>query len=235
MDETTERTFHFTLTKRCRIVNLGNSEQIEFIVDEEQDKSFLRGFYITTKDQVESVARFNAKQRAINLSNFISVKYLHHVRPILEGFSMRNKDGSITVSKFIQHGWLNINELNFDSNDIIVQRILGDTEKNILYDHASRALKAAEEEDPVTTIKELYHVIEANRPIHLNKFEHLRNVLSHKGPLRENTIRSLENGFGKDYFTFTPRGDFDYTSPQNIERLHIQARYLLGEVLVCLH
>ena len=78
------------------------------------------------------------------------------------------------------HGWQYINGLNFDSNDMIVQHILNDTERNILYEHVSRALKAADDEDPVTIIRELYHVIEKNRPGHLNKFESLRDVLSHE-------------------------------------------------------
>jgi hypothetical protein len=71
----------------------------------------------------------------------------------------------------------------FDSNDRTVQRILNDKDRNILYEHVSRALKAADDEDPVTIIRELYHVIEKNKPSHLDKFESLRDVLSHRGPL----------------------------------------------------
>jgi len=210
---------------------LGNSQEIEFITEKKGGKKFLTGFLLTIKDTTESVAMFNAKQKATNLSNFISVRYWYYVRPIFEGFSRHNKDGTITIIKYSKHGWRNINDLNFDSNDIIVQGILNDTERNILYEHVSRALKAADDEDPVTIIRESYHVIEKNRPGHLNKFESLRDVLSHKGPIWKSTIQNLENGFGKGYFTFTPNNDFDYTSPQNIEHLEVQARYLIGEVL----
>jgi hypothetical protein len=62
-----------------------------------------------------------------------------------------------------------LTELNFDSNNRAVVNILKDAEKNILYEHISRALKAVDEEDPVTIIIELYHVIEKNTPIHLKK------------------------------------------------------------------
>ena len=230
-DEIIERTFHFRLSQACEVIYLGNSQGIEFITEEKGGKKFLTGFRLTIKETTESVAVFSAKQKAINLSNFISVKYWHHVSPIFEGFSRRNKNGTITTTAYYKHGWRNINDLNFDSNDMTVQHILNDTERNILYEHVSRALKAADNEDPVTIIRELYHVIERNRPDYLNKFENLRDVLSHKGPIWRSTIQNLEDGFGQGYFTFTPNNDFDYTSPQNIEHLEIQARYLMIEVL----
>jgi hypothetical protein len=55
--------------------------------------------------------------------------------------------------------------------------------------------------------------------------------LSHKGPINPDTIQNLDAGFGNGYFTFTQNKDFDYTSPQNIERLQTEARYLMSEVL----
>jgi hypothetical protein len=223
----TERKFHFSLTEQCQIKNLENSQEVEFIIENKGNKRFLTGFLINTKDPSEDVATFNATRKAINLSNFIGVRYWHYVRPILEGFSDNQ-----TITKYSKHGWLHINDLNFDSNDRAVVNILNDIEKNILYEHVSRALKAADDEDPVTIIRELYHVVEKNTPIHLNKFRSLRDVLSHKGPISPRTIQKLENGFGMNYFTFTPNGDFDYTSPENIKRLETEARYLMGQVLV---
>jgi hypothetical protein len=156
-DEIIERTFQFTLSQPCEVKYLRNSQQIEFIIEEKGDKKLLTGFLLTIKDTTESVAIFNAKQKAISLSNFISMRYWHYIRPIFEGFSRHNKDGTIISIKYSKHGWWYIDELNFDSNDRTVQRILNDKERNILYEHVSRALKAADDEDPVTIIRELYH------------------------------------------------------------------------------
>jgi hypothetical protein len=72
--------------------------------------------------------------------------------------------------------------------------ILKDAEKNILYEHISRALKAVDEEDPVTIIRELYHVIEKNTPIHLKKF------CTYEMFFRNQYITKCINGF-KEHLT----------------------------------
>jgi hypothetical protein len=98
--------------------------------------------------------------------------------------------------------WLHIKELAIDLNDHILSSVFSDQDRNIKYEHAFRGIKAAEEEDPVTMIKEFYQVIENAEPRHLIKFKFLRHIPSHKGPIHTNTIKDLENGFGKGYFIF---------------------------------
>jgi hypothetical protein len=93
------------------------------------------------------------------------VRYWHYVRPIFEELTRLHDNGTSEVIGESKHSWWHINELDFDSNDRVVENTLNDAGKNILYEHVSRALKAADDEDPVTIIRELYHVIETNQII----------------------------------------------------------------------
>jgi hypothetical protein len=100
-----------------KITKLGNSQDTEFIIENENNNKFLTGFFIITKDASEEVATFNATQKAINLSNFISVRYLHFVRPTFRGLSRLYDDGNSEVIGKSKQGWWYINKLDFDSND----------------------------------------------------------------------------------------------------------------------
>ncbi len=231
-DEIADRKFNFTISEKCEILNLGNSDDVVFYVEDNLGKKLLTGFSITINNSTESVATFNAKQKALILSNFISVKYGKYIRSSLEGFSRVNHHGTLRVTKLIGMRWSHIRELKLDLKDKTTSSALNDTEKNILYEHASRGIKAAQDEDPVTMIREFYQVIEGKGiPNYLKKFKYLRHVLSHNGPIHGNTKRNLEQGFKKGYFRFSPKNAFDYTSPQNIERLNEQARCLMYHAL----
>jgi hypothetical protein len=48
-------------------------------------------------------------------------------------------------------------------------------------------------------------------------------------------LKSWKTGLEMVIFTFTINKDFDYTSPQNIERLQKEARYLMEQVLLHWH
>jgi hypothetical protein len=232
--DTADRKFYFSLSERCRINRLKNSNYVEFDIENNNCDYFLKGFWILEKNRVESVGRFDATQKAIVLSNYISVTYGKYTCPSLMGVSEDNKDGTWRVSKSVRTRYIHIKELDFDLNDPQLSSVFSDQDKNIKYEHASRGIKAAQEEDPVTMIKEFYQVIENSEPPHLVRFKFLRHILSHKGPIYTSTIKDLGSGFGNGYFTFTLNNDFDYTSPTNIDHLVQQAKILQNEVLAML-
>jgi hypothetical protein len=229
-NEIVDRKVDFRLSEDCLIDNVGSSQKVKFWVKNNGGNKLLTGFSIITKEFAESVAIFDANQKAVILSNFLTVKYGKYIRSFFIGFSKLNKDGTQTVTGLQNYSWLHIRKLNVDFKDSITAVILQDKDKGILYDHASRGIKAVEDQDPVTMIREFYQIIETNTPTHLKKFQSLRHVLSHGNPIDSDTIRNLESEFGQNYFTFTSKKHFDYTSPRNIERLNEQARYLKNEV-----
>src|ERR671911_1684533 len=96
--DTTDRKFYFSLSERCRINGLKNSNYVEFDIENNNCDHFLKGFWILEKNLAESVARFDATQKALVLSNYISVKYGKYTRPSLMGISKDNKDGTWRVS-----------------------------------------------------------------------------------------------------------------------------------------
>jgi hypothetical protein len=230
-NEIADRKFDFRLSEECLVGNIRSSQKIKFWVKDNGDKKLLTGFSIIIKGSRESVGIFEANQKAVILSNFLTVKYGKYIRSFFIGFSKLNKQGTQPVTRLQNYSWLHIRKLNFDFKDSITSDILGDRDKGILYDHASRGIKAAEDQDPVTMVREFYQIIEANVPTRLNKFQYLRDVLSHGDQIRDDTKENLEREFGKNYFTFTSKKHFDYTSSRNIERLNEQARYLKNEVL----
>jgi hypothetical protein len=233
-NEIADRKFCFVLSEKCLFIHLSNSDDIEFRVEADEIKKLLTGFSITVKHSTEDVAEQIAKQKAIVLTNIITVKYGRYVYPLYHGYTKILKDGKGYVKKsFIIGTGSRIRELSLDLKDKKISRQLNDMVLNQLYDHACRGFKAYQEYDAINMIKEFYQIVENrhNIPEELSKFKHLRDILSHKGPLFKETVNRVKGTFGDDYFVFIEGKYFDYTSYINKRLLYNEALFLMNKAV----
>jgi hypothetical protein len=96
------------------------------------------------------LANLTRQKKAIVLSNYMSVKYGKFTSPSLTGITETKTDGTSWIYKFLKSGWSYVKELDFDLSDPTVVSSISDRVQNLLYEHASRGIKAAQEEDPLT-------------------------------------------------------------------------------------
>jgi hypothetical protein len=231
--------FSFELSDKCIVENLGNSDNIEFRILEEGSKKYVTGFSILMENLSRDVAKYGAMQKATVLSNVISVRYGRYTHAHLIGYNRILKSGKQRVSREFRIRSKRIRKLDFSLKNEEISSLMDNVELNQLYEHASRGIKADDDEDPVTMIREFYQVIEKKNvndmATNLRKFKWLRDTLSHNPKFTDRAIKNLKIYFRNNYFVFTPSGHFDYTSPKNIERLKSQARSLMKKALVNLH
>jgi len=212
-------------------VNLRDSKDIAFHITTIENKKFLTGFSVDVKDSTEAVARNIANEKAARLSNIISVKSGRYVFETLSGFDAIRKGGPVFISSLLTINSAIKKELDLDLNDKRISSILGrNTKTALLYDFVSRGIKAAEDQDPVTMIREFHKVIEETKLSSEKKYRSLRNMVSHRGPLKQETILQVRENFGSDYFHFTGRY-FDINSQKNKERLRNAANRLARKVI----
>jgi hypothetical protein len=115
----------------------------------------------------------------------------------LEGFEIDNKIKNI-----------------LNNNDKLWQRII----------HAYRGISSYNNNEPVNAIKELFASIENWSINDYEKYEVLRDMLSHPFPI--NAIQKLNKYFSMDYFDLINNA-FDYDSLKNYYNLNKEANLLL--------
>jgi hypothetical protein len=81
-------------------------------------------------------------------------------------------------------------------------------------------------------IKEFYLVIDKDAKNRKKfpqgiKYMHLRNTLSHSGPLKNKTKQGLCENFSKDYFDLTAELAFDRSSSKNRQNVQTEAIELM--------
>ena len=183
---------------------------------------------VSNSDISESVSI--AIERARRLCNLISFKCRKGIITIYRGFLVTYIDGRTTVrgeSPFIV--WSD-NQLELTTDEI---NDIETDPKNSMYQHFSRSFVALlVYMDHATVIRELYQILEENKPIlqHLAKYTYLRHALSHGERLNNHTLSKIRQEFGQNSFVFK-NGILDYDSPVNIRTLEVEAWKLMTEML----
>jgi hypothetical protein len=189
------------------------------------------GFSIFISDPNENTAEISARKKAKNLSDFISVAYGVYIGSYLHGREEIPLNGTVRkigVQINFGVGRRRVYPLNFDLKEKM-PTIIKDANIN---ENIGRGLKVFEDGDNGAIIIELFQVLEARNLTDLKeRFEPLRDVLSHGSQIRQDTRKRLEDNFGLNYFDFNSNGTFDYASTHNLQRLRNEAIYLLNEVI----
>jgi hypothetical protein len=219
----------FTLSQNIRVKKIEDTQDIKFKLEKADNGNYLTGINIIKSSLSPEEAISSASEKAGALCNYISFKCKIETSPKFGGYFIRYKNGTTSVQgsgKFIV--W-NSEDLELDAKEI--ESV--DYDKNIqMYQHFSRSFSALLSNDHFTVIKELHQIIEndPNRPSYLLKYKFLRHALSHGDPLTNNTLKKIENNFGKGYFVFV-NGRFDRNSSANMHNLSLEAWNFMREML----
>lgn len=219
----------FSLSQNILVSKIEDTEFIKFKLERSDKRDYLSGINVITSSLSPEEAISNASEKAGALCNYISFKCKLEVIPKFSGYLTTYKDGTTSVQgsgKFIV--W-NSEDLELDAQEI---RSI-DYDNNIqMYQHFSRGFSALLSNDHFTVIRELHQIIEndPNKPSHLLKYKYLRHALSHGDSLSSNTLKKIENDFGKGYFIFV-NGRFDRNSSTNMQNLSLEAWNFMREML----
>jgi hypothetical protein len=227
--------FGFQLSNGIQANKLVDSHDIQCLLEVREGKKFVVGFSVLIQNMKKVSATYQAKQKAIALANFISVRSRTQTRPIYTGYNIIMKNGRERVRRDVVFRYKHIKELELDLTDKRIYTLLSNQEQAQLYNYASRGIRGDDEDDYVGMIRDFYQIIEKKDwkrlPADLKEFKWLRDVLSHKGIRTKIAIQEIKNSFGTDYFDLTPAGYFDYTSSKNIQHLRKSAKRLMKKAL----
>ena len=207
--------------------SLPQINRIELKVDTQKPQHKITGFSIIIDNTTKEGGTNEALLMARRLTDLLVSTSGTFSRYILSGNRKINPNGSATVSKFVTFGYSIVDNANLNIDPNRLNGILegNDSEinekMNLIY-HATNSLNAR---DYISTIRFLDLACNEAPQGDLEKFHYLRHALSHnKDPLTQNTITKIKNGFGNDYFDFTPEDKFDFASSKTLKNLQTQAQ-----------
>jgi hypothetical protein len=224
---------YFTLSEECS-VQIEPPPGIRFETKDTNNNDgtkSITGFVVTVKASTQDEALNKAKTEAKRLVDILAVLSGGYLGYTLRGHNMRNPDGRNTVSKtFVSSYNINSSELvdlsqgNFPKLIKTLEPQSRDLRLVERLNHANNGLEAAKNNLYEVMIKEFY--LAMAEKAEARKYEPLRDVLSHHEQIKPDTMKKLEDKFGKGYFDL-PYCKFDHSSTKNIEHLQIQAKDLM--------
>jgi hypothetical protein len=228
-----EGDFHFTLSRECRFIQIQPPPDIKLdIRDNDVGTKSVYGFTITTKapteDEVENLAYTGAK-RFVDILAWYSGGDLSYT---FTGSNIRppvGKTKKVTKEFIAKYGIdspeiIDLSQGNFPNLIKTPNLTVDDQHLADRLSHINYGLYGARNRVSEIMIKEFYLAIEGI--VEANKYRPLRNALSHRGKLYDDTIKELKDNFKDEEAFDLPNGIFDHSSPKNIRNLETQANQL---------
>lgn len=215
-------TFHFSLSRKIVKGTNQNPSNIRFVTKNEGGRSWITGFRIIVKKTTENRAHDIATRQASRLANIITAKFsTYHFSTLTQYISSKFPDGKRRGRIIMGIQGDIIRTLDIDLEGRLGSMLRRDSKKNQQLAHFARGIKASEENDPITMIKEFYQVFDENTmPASVRLYRPLRHVLSHDKITRPQTITNLRRNFPQLKFSYRARKvQFDLTSTTKIEIL----------------
>lgn len=215
-------TVFFDLSRPCLYGQSKDSKKIQFDTYKKNGKKWVRGFNIVVENSTQKVAIDKAEQMALRLTNLITAYYN-------AGYVWAKMSGSLSTKKkklgiYIDSTKNRNREIKLDLNldhpkfHSLLKR---DSRFNQQLAYFSRGIKASEENDPITMIKEFYQVFNEEHLHHnARPYKSLRDVLSHARITNKKTKEQLKENFPNLNFDFRPsKVHLDTTSTKNLKYL----------------
>jgi len=221
--------FVFSLNEECQFTDVKGLRDIQLkFKDVGPNSKLVTGFHINVEGYTQNEALSTANEHAKRLTDLLALECGKHLRYQLSGYTKINPHGKQTVGKTVTMDAILIVGKPIDlSKGILASLIKNNSDLTQRLHHANQGLEAAKNKLYEIMIKEFYLVIDGVFPQNSTKFMSLRDVLSHHGQLRQETIQRLNQDFGTGYFEFTSKNGFDHNSPNNIAKLKVESRALM--------
>ncbi len=209
-----------------------NSKDVTFISKTIKKRKQLVGFSIKIRNSTLKKAEHIATLRAKRLTNFLSASENRYFSSSLVSYRSKMINGKRHAGSTFGITAEIVRTVNLENKglDSMLSR---DSAFNQKMAHISRGLKASEDSDPITMIKEFYDVFnEDNIPRKISRFKPLRDVLSHRKINRERTKNQLKENFPNLKIDFRPKKiHLDITNPKNLKELREAADILKIEAM----
>lgn len=237
-DDYGDWSFDFDLSKKIAVINLVNSENIQF--KKSVDEKYVTGFTINVKNHVQNTAEIKAMNEASNLTKLLTIKSGIPLDANLvshQGFRKNSKliriGRTFTFRYNIEGG---IQDVDITDKNTI-RMIESKSSENLDLQDLYTATLLYYNRQPTECIKVLYKIIENKKRIRgYHRYECLRHMFTHKPPYRSKTIEMFIQEFGQysfEYKKYDPANGlilFDMTSAKNIQIFSKLARELMTNV-----
>lgn len=203
--------YHFYFEKLPEVQN------VKFLTIEEDKRNFITGFIIALENSTKNDAEKIAATLSTNLTYLLSISASRFSECHMRNSSFQEhgaKVKQITTSIISKADILL--DVEIDENDL--KKLESDPKFRQQIARIYAAIRELLSDNNEGAIKELYSCIEINFPSNLVKYKYLRHCLTHDHPDAV-TKKNLEKEYGKNYFEFNSKGQFDYNSPSNQERV----------------
>ena len=200
---------------------------LKIIVSDKQQHEII-GFGIAINNTTEEDGNNQAAIKARRLTDLLVSTSCTSSYFNLCGTLQIDQDGKRRVARIIESEYLIKNNVNLNMIKNINGIIDGsNSELNEKLNFIGHAINASYNRDSISAIRFLDLACNENSEGKLKKFHCLRHALSHsKRSLKYETIKSIKEGFGNDYFEFTADRKFNFASAKNLRNLKTEAKNL---------